>query len=68
MQMIYVYSNLCYSLPCNLQKILNMCEQFGLASCITSNPLKSIYVVSRLEKNNYFSPNMIFNSTIYVYT
>ena len=50
--------------PCSLQKLLNICEQFGLSNCITFNPLKSMYIVLKPKKNHNFIPNMIFNSTI----
>ena len=50
--------------PCSLQKLLNICEQFGLSNCITFSPSKSLYVVFNPKKKHYFIPNMIFNSTL----
>ena len=49
--------------PSGLQKLLNICGNFGKENCITFNSMKSVYIVFKPKKFKLFIPDMIFNST-----
>ena len=46
----------------SLQKLLNICNNYGQANSISLNPLDSAYIVFAPIKFNLFVPDMIFNS------